>query len=198
MQKVTAYMAENGRLFLDDKKCSEYEKKLEKYPKMTEEVEQVEANFDGSRFPIYKHTFKYKVRYNVAANVREIYEIRNGEISYYVYGHKNVIWGMVNDLKQGNIFQGVGNYIRELIIFGSSPFSDCFVTHLQNGINSWNEKIEKQYRHGTNRIVLKREIVNDGNVAVFTFPNACGAFPSNLVEITTNKDYIIKKLFKLE
>lgn len=197
MQKVTAYMAENGRLFLNEKMCEAYEKKLSKYPKMTEVVEQIDANFDGSRFPIYKHTIKYKERYNVSAKVREFYEIRNGETSYYTYGDSRFVWGLVSELKHGNIFEGVGYYIRELIMFGSSPFSDCFVPHLQNGINSWNENIEKQYRHGVNRIVLKREIINDGDVAVFTFPNACGAFPSNVAEITTNKDYIIKKLFKL-
>jgi hypothetical protein len=82
-------------------------------------------------------------------------------------------------------------------MFGSNPFSDGFLAGLQNGLYSWNENIEKMYRHGKERIELSREIIDD-EVAKFEFKNACGAIPSNAAEITTNKDYIVSRLFNLK
>lgn len=197
MEVVTAYRAINGKLFDTQKKCEEYERKLSEYPKQSEVVEQVEADYFGNRFPIYKHTFKIKERYNIPAKVREFYEVRYGNTSYYIYAGDSVNFGLIHKSSYGNIFNGVGNYIRELIMFGSNPFSDGFLAGLQNGLYSWNENIEKMYRHGKERIELSREIIDD-EVVKFEFKNACGAIPSNAAEITTNKDYIVSRLFNLK
>lgn len=197
MEVVTAYRASNGKLFDSEKKCEEYEIKLSQYPKQSEVVEQVESDYFGNRLPIYKHTFKIKKRYNIPAKVREFYEVRYGNTSYYIYANDSVIFGLIhNDINLGNIFNGVGNYIRELIMFGSNPFSDGFLAHLQNGLYEWNDKKEKQYRHGKERIKLSREIICD-DVVKISFKNAAGAFPSDAAEITTSKEYVIKRLFNI-
>ena len=198
MEVVTAYRAINGKLFDTQKKCEEYERKLSEYPKQSEVVEQVEDDYFGNKLPIYKHTFKIKERYNIPAKVREFYEVRYGENSYYIYANENVIFGLIHKSSCGkNIFDGVGKYIRELIMFGSNPFSDGFLAGLQNGLYSWNENIEKMYRHSNERIELSREIIND-EVVRFEFKNACGAIPNDVAEITTSKEYIISRLFKFK
>ena len=64
MEKVTAYKAFNGRLFLSEEDCLRYEKKMSAYPKRTELTETADdiCSPDGTRtlVDIVKHTVKTK------------------------------------------------------------------------------------------------------------------------------------------
>ena len=50
MEKVTAYKANNGRLFETEEKCLAYEKKLSQYPKVKETTKKAEDSYITNKF----------------------------------------------------------------------------------------------------------------------------------------------------
>ena len=88
MEKVTAYKAFNGRLFLSEDDCLKYEKKMSGYPKRTEQI----VNADGVRAGSEGNLLPVDIVKHIVTTQQTHSSEKKSEV-FYVVGGKYILTG---------------------------------------------------------------------------------------------------------
>lgn len=182
MEKVTAYKASNGKLFMDEQKCISYENKLAQYPKKKVKEEKSKQTFSLGKFmdvDIVKHT----------ESIWEKPSSQRKDNVYYIVGGKykftnsmDCIRNFNNQLMEGisldpkypsNVHMyNIARYFAERIMFGDD-FNDEYMSYSENYINSLFDfhkyKIEIRVAEPNRKWVIDNPSWHRGIVRPITF-----------------------------
>lgn len=182
MEKVTAYKAANGKLFLTEQECAAYENKLAQYPKKKVKEEKSKQTFCFGKWldvDIVKHT----------ESVWEKPSSQRKDSVYYIVGGKYKFTNSMDSIQNFNcqLMQGISldarypskvdmfnlaRYFAERIMFGDD-FNDEYMRSVENLINSLSDftklKIEIRVVEPDRKWVIDNPSWHRGIVRPITF-----------------------------
>lgn len=179
MEKVIAYKAANGKLFLTEQECVAYENKLAQYPKKKVKEEKSKQTFCFGKWmdvDIVKHT----------ESVWEKPSSQRKDNVYYIVGGKYKFTNSMDDIHNFNcqLMQGISldarypsnvdifnlaRYFAERIIFGDD-FNDEYMSNSENSLSDLSKyKVEIRVVEPDRKWVIDNPSWHRGIIRPITF-----------------------------